>query len=366
MLTSAGRSRRMSESTALGVGSMMSMSRLCVRISKCSRLSLSLSGRPNNNEYVLLGRQRHRAHDRGASTLYGVHDLARGAVDDLVVIRLEPDADLLSRHAVLPLLVQIRRRSPHSGVSQPLCARSLALDRRLVQRSWAYCPIHTRWHAWTTPEMLRQPCHSVRVPPASTNPEGVLACETTDRLAWIMTQAALNSPDLHQETTIPRTRACRKVRSVTSLLHTPISAPLPRPWPRARRVGAAPSDECTRTRPCHPRRACESVKRVWGTDSVDAPHARERSTETQSASVALLANRNCASAAKSIPSPPTSAPLKPVLASVRDVEGVFVVFFVGSVGVVGPTGAAFVLHGVRDTLTESSHPQAQSSAHQST
>ena len=45
-------------------------------------------------------------------------------------------------------------------------------------------------------------------------------------------------------------------------------------------------------------------------------------------------------AAKSIPSPPTSAPLKPVLASVRDVEGVFVVFFVGSVGVVGPTGAA--------------------------
>src|ERR1700712_296271 len=44
MLTSAGRSSRMSESTAFGVGSMMSMSRLCVRISKCSRLSLYLWG----------------------------------------------------------------------------------------------------------------------------------------------------------------------------------------------------------------------------------------------------------------------------------------------------------------------------------
>src|SRR5699024_10097014 len=44
MLTSAGRSRRISESTALGVGSTMSMRRLWVRISKCSRLSLYLCG----------------------------------------------------------------------------------------------------------------------------------------------------------------------------------------------------------------------------------------------------------------------------------------------------------------------------------
>lgn len=34
---------------------------------------------------------------------------------------------------------------------------------------------------------------------------------------------------------------------------------------------------------------------------VDAPHARERSTETQSASVALLANRNCASCSEEHP-----------------------------------------------------------------
>src|SRR5690606_40818804 len=42
MLTSAGRSRRLSESTAFGVGSTMSIRRLWVRISKCSRLSLYL------------------------------------------------------------------------------------------------------------------------------------------------------------------------------------------------------------------------------------------------------------------------------------------------------------------------------------
>src|SRR6516162_5906917 len=44
MSTPAGRSRRISESTVLGVGSIMSISRLCVRISKCSRESLYLCG----------------------------------------------------------------------------------------------------------------------------------------------------------------------------------------------------------------------------------------------------------------------------------------------------------------------------------
>src|SRR4051812_41947238 len=45
MFTPAGRwSRRWSESTVFGVGWWMSISRLCVRISKCSRESLSLNG----------------------------------------------------------------------------------------------------------------------------------------------------------------------------------------------------------------------------------------------------------------------------------------------------------------------------------
>ena len=45
MSTPAGRwSSRWSESTVFGVGWRMSISRLCVRISKCSRESLSLNG----------------------------------------------------------------------------------------------------------------------------------------------------------------------------------------------------------------------------------------------------------------------------------------------------------------------------------
>src|SRR6476620_11772568 len=44
MSTPAGRSSRISESTVFGVGSMMSIRRLCVRISKCSRESLYLCG----------------------------------------------------------------------------------------------------------------------------------------------------------------------------------------------------------------------------------------------------------------------------------------------------------------------------------
>src|SRR6185437_5695009 len=44
MSTPAGRSSRISESTVFGVGEWMSMSRLCVRTSKCSRESLSLKG----------------------------------------------------------------------------------------------------------------------------------------------------------------------------------------------------------------------------------------------------------------------------------------------------------------------------------
>src|SRR5690348_18154349 len=51
MSTPAGRSSRMSESTVFGVGWWMSIRRLCVRISKCSRESLSLNG-PRMTQYT--------------------------------------------------------------------------------------------------------------------------------------------------------------------------------------------------------------------------------------------------------------------------------------------------------------------------
>src|SRR4051794_34273040 len=59
---------------------------------------LVLVGRTDDDHHVLLGGKRHRADDGRAGTGHRVDDLARRGVDDLVVIRLKPDADLLSRH----------------------------------------------------------------------------------------------------------------------------------------------------------------------------------------------------------------------------------------------------------------------------
>src|SRR5580693_8547128 len=59
---------------------------------------LVLVRRADDAVHVLLGRQRHGTGDARAGTGHRVDDLARRTVDDLVVICLEPDADLLSRH----------------------------------------------------------------------------------------------------------------------------------------------------------------------------------------------------------------------------------------------------------------------------
>src|SRR5947209_8639740 len=47
---------------------------------------------------VLLGRQGHRAGDRRAGSLRRLDDVASRLVDLVVVVALEPDADLLLRH----------------------------------------------------------------------------------------------------------------------------------------------------------------------------------------------------------------------------------------------------------------------------
>src|SRR5215217_3741196 len=54
---------------------------------------------PDDAVHVLLGRQRHRTNHAGAGTGDRLHDLACRGVNRLVVVGLEPDADLLSRHA---------------------------------------------------------------------------------------------------------------------------------------------------------------------------------------------------------------------------------------------------------------------------
>src|SRR4051795_13431497 len=59
---------------------------------------LVLERAPDHAVDVLLGGQGHRAGDRRAGALRRLHDLGGGAVDLLVVVALEPDADLLLRH----------------------------------------------------------------------------------------------------------------------------------------------------------------------------------------------------------------------------------------------------------------------------
>src|SRR4051812_37905790 len=54
---------------------------------------------PNDAVHVLLSRQRHGTNNAGAGTGDRLNDLACRGVNRLVVVGLEPDADLLSRHA---------------------------------------------------------------------------------------------------------------------------------------------------------------------------------------------------------------------------------------------------------------------------
>src|SRR6195952_2430765 len=62
---------------------------------------LVLVRRSDNDDHVLLRGERHRADDLGARTRDRVDDLPRRAVEPRVVVRLQSDADLLSRHGFL-------------------------------------------------------------------------------------------------------------------------------------------------------------------------------------------------------------------------------------------------------------------------
>ena len=99
--TPAGRSSFISASTVLSVGSTMSIRRWWVRISNWSRERLVDVRRAQDVEALHARRQGHRALDDGAGALGGVDDLGGGLVDQLVIERLEADADfLLGGHSV--------------------------------------------------------------------------------------------------------------------------------------------------------------------------------------------------------------------------------------------------------------------------
>src|SRR5438105_2455005 len=59
---------------------------------------LVLEGTPDHGEHVLLRRQRDGTGDCGAGPLSRLDDLRRRLVELLVVVALEPDADLRLRH----------------------------------------------------------------------------------------------------------------------------------------------------------------------------------------------------------------------------------------------------------------------------
>ncbi len=57
-------------------------------------------------EDVLLRRKRHGAGDSRAGTSGGLHDFPGALVDDLMIERFEPDADFLSAHKLVNLLLK--------------------------------------------------------------------------------------------------------------------------------------------------------------------------------------------------------------------------------------------------------------------
>src|SRR4029453_15796156 len=93
---------------------------------------LVLVRRADDAVHVLLGGQRHGADHPRASARHGVHDLPRARVDRLVVVGLEPDADLLSRHRVLLVfrMSRLREDSDSAAARCSVCC-AVAPDPRI-------------------------------------------------------------------------------------------------------------------------------------------------------------------------------------------------------------------------------------------
>src|SRR6201997_1225455 len=94
---------------------------VCPHLEVLARVLL-LVRRADDAVHVLLSRQRHGTGDARAGTGHRVDDLPRRAVDDLVVICLEPDADLLSRHYGLGSLLPLSRCLRPTGVTHVAAA----------------------------------------------------------------------------------------------------------------------------------------------------------------------------------------------------------------------------------------------------
>src|SRR6184192_1700585 len=95
MLTPDGRLSRIKASTTFGFGSRISMIRLCVRISNCSRESLSMNGeRITVHLLTSVGSGMGPAVD--AFVRRAVSTILSAAWSRTVIVGLQPDADFLS------------------------------------------------------------------------------------------------------------------------------------------------------------------------------------------------------------------------------------------------------------------------------
>src|SRR5690606_36025129 len=110
---------------------------------------LVLVRRTDDAVHVLLGRQRHRSDHAGPGAGDRLHDLARRRVDRLVVIGLEPDADLLSRHAKCPFLRFPSWPGNRQASVPPSFATARTHERRLRETT-------DRGHARSSPLFI---CH---------------------------------------------------------------------------------------------------------------------------------------------------------------------------------------------------------------
>jgi len=138
---------RIRASTVFGVGSrMVDQSLVRTHLEVLPRVLVLVRG-PDDAVHVLSQSQRHRTNHAGAGTGDRFHDLARRGVNSLVVVGLEPDADLLSATLLLPhsywgpracragtpplFHLSVVHRSPRSGVSP---ARTLSRGRNRHDR----------------------------------------------------------------------------------------------------------------------------------------------------------------------------------------------------------------------------------------
>src|SRR4051812_35662656 len=172
---------------------------------------------PDDAIHVLFGRQRHWTNDTGARPGDRLYDLARRGVNRLVVVGLEPDADLLSRHA-----------SPTSLLTGPCLGLVFVRTVRISRAA--------RWLCRRCLPVCGSPVPAV----GCVAPRALSRGDKSSRSRWgpdapVWAPVVCPVPDGLQKAPF-RLRATRTV--------CPRKRPAPNPWPRetdsaARRAAAA-------------------------------------------------------------------------------------------------------------------------------